>query len=264
MRKVVLIPMILAFVGAFFALTQQDQPLDPFEEAMKQREQYLKTFGILPGDLFASQGEELFHTKRGPAGKSLEECDFGLGPGQLEGAYPYLPRYFADDGKVEDLETRIVSCMQRIQGFKPQEINRDDVVALTTFVASKSSKAKMQVVPKHPAELAMYNLGKQLWYTRAGPRDMSCAVCHDDHAGKRVRLSPVMSPQQGLGSEWPAYRFEEDRMYTFENRIQFCYASVGIPAPAFYSEPQIALTTYILAEATKAGHSFQELPFFTR
>ncbi|ADH65257.1 diheme cytochrome SoxA (sulfur oxidation) (plasmid) [Allomeiothermus silvanus DSM 9946] len=263
MRKSLILTFLLS-ATALFALSQQEKPLDPFEEAMKQRQQYLQNFGILPGDLFASQGEELFHAKRGPKGKSLEECDFGLGPGKLEGAYARLPRYFPDTGKVEDLETRIVSCMERIQGFKPEVIKRDEVVALTTFVASKSTKAKIAVRPQHPAELAMYTLGRELWYTRAGPRDMSCAICHDNYAGKRVRLSPVMSPKQGLGSEWPAYRFEEDRMYTFENRIQFCYTSVGIPAPAFYSEPQIALTMYILTEASKAGHSFQELPFFTR
>ena len=110
----------------------------------------------------------------------------------------------------------------------------------------------------------MYNLGRELWYTRAGPRDMSCAVCHERYAGQRVRLSPVRSPKEGLGNEWPAYRFEEDRLYTFEDRIDFCYESIGIPKPEVYSEVHIALTTYILAEATKAGHSFLELPFFTR
>ncbi len=251
-------------VIALLALSQGGKPLDPFEEAMKQRQQYLETFGILPGDLFVAQGEELFHAKRGPKGKSLEECDFGLGPGVIEGVYALLPRYFPDTGKVEDLETRVVSCMVRIQGFKPQDIRRDEVVAITTYIASKSSKAKIKVQPKHPMEIAMYNLGQELWYTRAGPRDMSCAICHETYAGTRVRLSPVMSPKQGLGAEWPAYRFEADKMYTFQDRIHFCYESIGIPAPAFYSEPYIALTMFILAEAAKAGHSFKELPFFTR
>lgn len=263
-RNLVLSLVGMAIAAALLAFSQGEKPLDPFEEAMKQRQQYLETFGILPGDLFAAQGEELFHAKRGPKGKSLEECDFGAGPGVIKGVYAKLPRYFPDTDKVEDLETRVVSCMVRVQGFKPEEIKRDEVVAITTYIASKSSKARMEVRPTHPQEIAMYNLGRELWYTRAGPRDMSCAVCHDEHAGQRVRLSPVMSPKQGLGGEWPAYRFEEDRMYTFENRIQFCYTSIGIPAPAFYSEPQIALTMYILTEATKAGHSFQELPFFTR
>ncbi|WP_018110653.1 sulfur oxidation c-type cytochrome SoxA [Thermus igniterrae] len=254
---------LLGVLGGLFAYTQQQKPLDPYEEAMRQRQMYLETFGVLPGELYAEEGKELFFRK-GPSGKTLEECDFGLGKGKLQGAYAVLPKYFPDSRRVEDLESRVYTCMQTVQGFKPAQIKRDEVKAITTYIASFSSKAKMQVVPKHPQELALYNLGRELWYHRAGARDMSCAVCHDQYAGQRVRLSPVRSPKQGLGSEWPAYRFEADKLYTMEDRIAFCYESIAIPAPAFYSEPYIALTLYMLAEATKAGKSFEELPFFTR
>jgi sulfur-oxidizing protein SoxA len=253
----------LGVLGGFWAYTQGQKPLDPFEEAMRQRQMYLETFGVLPGELFVEEGKELFFRK-GPSGKTLEACDFGKGPGVLEGVYAILPKYFPDTKRVEDLETRVYTCMQRVQGFKPEEIKRDEVKAITAYIASFSSKAKIQVVPKHPVELAMYNLGRELWYQRAGARDMSCAVCHDQYAGRRVRLSPVRSPKEGLGNEWPAYRFEADKLYTMEDRIAFCYESIAIPAPEFYSEPYIALTLYMLAEATKAGHSFEELPFFTR
>ncbi|BDG15751.1 sulfur oxidation c-type cytochrome SoxA [Thermus brockianus] len=253
----------LGVLGGFWAYTQGQKPLDPFEEAMRQRQMYLETFGVLPGELFVEEGKELFFRK-GPSGKTLEACDFGKGPGVLEGVYAILPKYFPDTKRVEDLETRVYTCMQRVQGFKPEEIKRDEVKAITAYIASFSSKAKIQVVPKHPVELAMYNLGRELWYQRAGARDMSCAVCHEQYAGQRVRLSPVRSPKEGLGNEWPAYRFEADKLYTMEDRIAFCYESIAIPAPEFYSEPYIALTLYMLAEATKAGHSFEELPFFTR
>ncbi|VCU52495.1 SoxAX cytochrome complex subunit A2 [Thermus thermophilus] len=262
-RLILLAGVALGALGGLVAYTQQSKPLDPFEEAMRQREMYLETFGILPGELYVAEGEELFHRK-GPSGRTLEACDFGKGPGVIEGVYALLPRYFPDSGRVEDLESRVYTCMQTVQGYKPQEVKREEVRAITFYIASKSSGARIQVVPKHPKEIAMYNLGRELWYTRAGPRDMSCAVCHERYAGQRVRLSPVMSPRQGLGREWPAYRFEEDAFYTFEDRIDFCYESIGIPKPEFYSEVHIALTTYILAEATKAGHSFLELPFFTR
>src|SRR5687768_10210749 len=56
-----------------------------------------------PGELWIDQGKRLFHEKRGPKSVSLEQCDFGLGAGKLEGASTRLPRYFADTGKVQDL-----------------------------------------------------------------------------------------------------------------------------------------------------------------
>ena len=42
-----------------------------------------------------------------PSKVSFERCDLGLGPGVVKGAYARLPRYFADAGKVMDLETRL-------------------------------------------------------------------------------------------------------------------------------------------------------------
>jgi len=250
-------------LGLSIALTQQ-QPLDPYKEAERQRELFRQTAGILPGELYAAQGEELFAKKRGPKNTSLEACDFGLGPGKLEGALTQLPRYFADTRRVEDLETRIVSCMVRLQGFRPEEIKRDDVKALTAYVASKSSEMPINVVPKTSQEIAMYNIGRELWFHRAGDRDMNCAICHDSYAGRKVRLSPVRSPLQGLSNEWPAYRFEADKLYTLQDRIAFCYESIGIAAPEFYSEPYIALSIYMLAEATRGKNKFTELPGFTR
>lgn len=250
-------------LGLSVALTQQ-QAVDPYKEAERQRELFRQTAGILPGELYAAQGEELFTKKRGPKNASLEACDFGLGPGKLEGALTQLPRYFADTRRVEDLETRIVSCMVRLQGFRPEEIKRDDVKALTAYVASKSSEMPINVVPKTSQEIAMYNIGRELWFHRAGDRDMNCAICHDSYAGGKVRLSPVRSPRQGLSNEWPAYRFEADKLYTLQDRIAFCYESVGIAAPELYSEPYIALSIYMLAEATKGKNKFTEMPGFTR
>ena len=76
-----------------------------------------------PGELWIDRGKELFYEKRGPKNASLEQCDFGLGPGKLERATTQLPRYFPDTDKVQDLESRLLTCMVQLQGFK-----RDDVV----------------------------------------------------------------------------------------------------------------------------------------
>src|SRR4051812_18731586 len=59
-----------------------------------------------PGELWTERGGRLFYEKRGPKNASLERCDFGLGPGKLDGAFAQLPRYFADTAKVQDVESR--------------------------------------------------------------------------------------------------------------------------------------------------------------
>jgi sulfur-oxidizing protein SoxA len=72
---------------------------DPAKEAEKQKQQLLEqSGGILPSDLYVEQGEQLFKAKRGPKNASLEACDFGRGPGRLEGVVGRLPRYFSIPG----------------------------------------------------------------------------------------------------------------------------------------------------------------------
>ena len=64
-----------------------------------------------PADLFEAKGEDLWKQKRGPKNVTLEQCDLGKGPGVVKGAFVELPRYFADTGRVQDLESRLVTCM---------------------------------------------------------------------------------------------------------------------------------------------------------
>ena len=70
-----------------------------------------------PAELFEAKGEALWRQKRGPRKASLEQCDLGQGPGVVKGAFVELPRWFADTQRVQDLESRLVSCMETLQGL---------------------------------------------------------------------------------------------------------------------------------------------------
>ena len=70
-----------------------------------------------PGLLDADRGEALWKEKRGPKNVSLEQCDLGKGAGKVEGAFAELPRYFKDADRVMDLESRLVWCIEKLQGF---------------------------------------------------------------------------------------------------------------------------------------------------
>ncbi len=70
-----------------------------------------------PAELWEVRGEDLWRQKRGPKQASLERCDLGLGPGVVKGAYAQLPNYFPDADRVLDLETRLVWCMVKLQGY---------------------------------------------------------------------------------------------------------------------------------------------------
>jgi sulfur-oxidizing protein SoxA len=118
--------------------------------------------------------------KRGPNNVSLERCDLGLGPGVVKGAYTVLPKYFADSGKVEDLESRLVTCMVTLQGFKPEDAKKDPfggpgkkvpMDALVAYVTSESRGMKMNVADQ-PSEGAgsLRDRQEDLLLPRRAPR----------------------------------------------------------------------------------------------
>ena len=44
-----------------------------------------------PAELFEARGEEIWKTRKGPDGASMAQCDLGLGPGVVKGAYVRMP-----------------------------------------------------------------------------------------------------------------------------------------------------------------------------
>src|SRR3954469_13484369 len=152
-----------------------------------------------PGFLAVDRGEALWAEKRGSKNVSLEGCDLGLGAGKLEGAYAKLPRYFADADRVQDLEQRLLWCMQNVQGLDTKDVvirrfsgpgRASDMEDLVAFIANKSSGMKFDVQLGHPKEQEMAAVGEALFYRRGGVMDFACATCHGDD-GKRIRLQAL-------------------------------------------------------------------------
>ena len=212
-----------------------------------------------PGDLWVLRGEKLFHEKRGPKQVSLEKCDFGLGPGKLEGAFAQLPRYFADTDKVQDLESRLLTCMVGLQGFKREDIVKNrfgnldrmsDMEALVSFIGSKSNGMKMNVALSHQKEKEMFKAGEYIFYRRNDPLDFACATCHTED-GKRIRLQdlPNMTDprqmQAVVATAWPAYRGTQSTVRTMQHRLYDCNWQMRLPDLGYVSDMSIALTTYL-------------------
>jgi sulfur-oxidizing protein SoxA len=210
-----------------------------------------------PAELFEAKGEDLWKQKRGPKNASLEQCDLGLGAGKVKGAFVELPRYFADVGRVQDLETRLVSCMETLQGFKATDIaktpfgrgEQNNVTALATWIAAESRGMKFNLPQAHVQEKTMYEVGKRLFFARGGTHDFACASCHgmDD---KRIRLQdlPNLTKQPGAGNgfgAWPAYRVSNGQMWGMQLRLNDCYRQQRFPYPLFGSDVTIALSVYM-------------------
>jgi sulfur-oxidizing protein SoxA len=217
-----------------------------------------------PGLLEADRGAELWKQKRGPKNVSLKQrCDLGKGPGEVEGAFAGLPRYFADAGRVMDLEARLVWCLETVQGFDRAGIVRQpyskanqkgtELEALATYVAHKSSALKFAPPLAHPKEKAAVALGEALFHRRQGPLDLACATCHTQ-SGKRIRLQPLSvlgAPEEArqVMGQWPAYRASQGTVMTMQHRIADCYWQMRLPLADYGSDVTVALIAYLVDRA---------------
>jgi len=175
-----------------------------------------------------------------------------------------LPRYFADTGKVQDLESRLVTCMERLQGLNGAEIAKTpfgrgemaNVTALATWIAAESRGLAFNLPQSAPQERVAYEVGKRLFFMRGGTHDFSCASCHGEE-GKRIRLQDLpnltKNPGDGVGfAAWPAYRVSNGQMWSMQLRLNDCYRQQRFPYPEFGSDALTALSTYLGVNAKGA------------
>ena len=239
---------LLAAWGAVPVLAQSDDPLGVGRKMLAEDN---------PGELWIERGKALFLQKRGPKNASLEQCDFGLGPGKLDGATARLPRYFPDTDRVQDLESRLLTCMVQLQGFNRDDIvkaemrwtDQSDVPALAIYITSRSNGMKMDVSLSHQKEYDMYKAGEYLFHRRSGQTDFGCVSCHTE-SNKRIRLQDLWNITdrrqiQEVVSSWPAYRGAHYTVRTMQWRLYDCFWQMRLPELKYASDASIALTTYL-------------------
>jgi sulfur-oxidizing protein SoxA len=233
------------------------------EDSVKEIEKYRQALADgNPADLWEARGENLWKQKRGPKNASLEQCDIGLGAGVVKGAYTVLPKYFEDTDKVEDLESRLVTCMVMLQGFNYAEAKKNpfggpnvksNIEALVAYVTAASRGMKMNVSIKHPKEREAYDIGKKMFFHRGGPYDFACSTCHGADK-QRIRLQDLpnltkQEPAQRAYTSWPAYRVSQGELRSFQWRLYDCFRQQRFPELEFTSQGSVALTAYLAKNA---------------
>ena len=227
-----------------------------------------------PAELTELKGEALWKTPRGPKQLSLERCDLGLGAGVVDGAYAQLPRYFADVGKVMDVEARLVHCMITLQGYSREEATRQwfsvpgkeaDLEALVTYIGARSNGKPIKVPAKHPQEARMVKIGEQIFFRRTGPLDFSCAICHAQD-GARIRLQELGNLTRPEGAavamqSFPAYRVSQGNVWSMQRRLIDCVRQARWPEPNYLSDMIIALEMFL---ANKANGTVLQTPGIKR
>lgn len=142
---------------------------------------------------------------------------------KVKAMYPYF-----DDarGEVINLDQALNEC-RVANGEKPYAYAGKDkeLSDLLVYLADESRGQKINVKIDSPGALEAYKLGEMMFHTRRGQLNQSCAGCHVNSAGRKIR-SEILSPMVGHATHFPVYRGSRGKIVTLQDRYEDCMASV--------------------------------------
>jgi sulfur-oxidizing protein SoxA len=206
-------------------------PLDDFvngpysmDEGLRKQWKAIEEFP--PYEFAVDKGKEMFATPFAN-GKAYGDCFPEKGVG-IRQNYPYFD---TKSGEVITLELALNRCREQ-NGEKPFDYTKDDMAALTAYMAFTSRGKRFDIkIPDDPRALAAYRKGEEYFYTRRGQLNFSCASCHVQSPGNRIRTE-VLAPALGIMAAMPIYRSEWGGMGTISRRLVTCNSQVrAVPLP---------------------------------
>ena len=193
-----------------------------------------------------------------------QQCDLGRGPGVVKGAFVALPRWFADTQRVQDLESRLLTCMQTLQGFDAAEIaktpfGRGEQANIETLVAwiSSESRGMKFALPQAPSGRAHDVRGRQADLllprrsVRLRLRDLPQPGGQAHPPAGPARPDLAKGAGTGFGA-WPAYRVSSGELWGMQRRLNDCYRQQRFPYPGYASDATIALGVYMGVDGARA------------
>jgi sulfur-oxidizing protein SoxA len=212
------------FVKKFPNVKLEDFVNGPYALDENMRRQWEEKEQFPPYEFSLEKGKEMF-TKPFRNGKRYADCFPNQGIG-IRQNYPYFD---ANEGKVITLELALNRCREA-NGEAPLSYVDDEMAALTAYMAFTSRGKPFDIkVPDDPRALEAYQNGKRYFYTRRGQLNFSCATCHVQNPGERMRAE-VLAPALGILNAMPIYRSEWGGMGTISRRFTTCNTQIrGVP-----------------------------------
>jgi L-cysteine S-thiosulfotransferase len=208
------------FATKFPNVKLEDFANGPYAMDEDMRRQWEEKEQFPPYEFSLDMGKEMF-AKPFKNGKSYADCFPNQGIG-IRQNYPYFD---AKEGKVITLELALNRCREA-NDEPPFSYVGDEMAALTAYMAFTSRDKLFNIeIPDDPRALEAYQNGKRYFYTRRGQLNFSCATCHVQNPGERLRAE-ILAPALGILNAMPIYRSEWGGMGTISRRLTTCNSQI--------------------------------------
>lgn len=193
-----------------------------------------------PGMIFVEDAMTSWETVEGTEGKSCASCH-GDASESMKGVRAVYPKWNETAGEVRTLEMQINGCRTEQMGAEKWKYSGGDMVNMTALISSVSRGMPVNVAIDGPVR-ETWELGKEMYYTRYGQLELSCANCHEQNYGNMIRADHL---SQGQVNGFPTYRLKNTKLNSAHSRFKGCIRDTRAETFAEGSPEFIALELYV-------------------
>ncbi|MHA3916136.1 sulfur oxidation c-type cytochrome SoxA [Halovulum sp. GXIMD14793] len=191
-----------------------------------------------PAMIFVDQAIDLFSEVDGAAGKSCADCH--QEPESFTGLRTKMPKV-NEDGVLWSMEDYVNNCRTERMEADAWKWSGADMQGMVALIAHQSRDMPMDVDIDGPAQ-SYWEKGKEMYYTRYGQLELSCANCHEDNYGNMIRADHL---SQGQTNGFPTYRLKQAKLISQHNRFRGCIRDTRAHTFAEGSDEFRALELYV-------------------
>ena len=192
-----------------------------------------------PGMLGVENAMTVWETADGSEGKSCASCHGDAE--SMKGVRAVYPKWNEEKGMVTTIEMEVNNCRENRMGAEKWKYDGGAMTDMVALISSVSRGMPVNVAIDGPAQ-STWEKGKELYYTRTGQLELSCANCHEESYGMMIRADHL---SQGQINGFPTYRLKNTKLNSVHARFKGCVRDTRAHTFAPGSEEFIALELYV-------------------
>ena len=193
-----------------------------------------------PAMIDADNGMSAWNTAEGAEGKSCADCH-GAMEDSMEMVRATYPKWNEEAGEVRNIQMQVDDCRVNQMGAEPYGLDSRPMLAMEAAISSVGRGQVVDVAIDGPAA-ETWEMGKELYYTRFGQLDLSCASCHELNYDNYIRADHL---SQGHTNGFPVYRLKQANLITQHNRFRGCIRDTRAHTYKEGSPEFVALELYV-------------------
>ena len=192
-----------------------------------------------PGMIGVDSARESWAMADGSTGESCASCHGDAE--ELAGVRAVYPKWNEGAGEVRTLEMQVNTCRTENMGAEAWGYTSGQMTDMIALLSYVSRGMPVNVAIDGPAA-DTWEQGKEIYYTRFGQLELSCANCHEQNYGNYIRADHL---SQGQINGFPVYRLKNTKLNAAHDRFRGCIRDTRAETFSVGSPEFVALELYV-------------------